>query len=73
MHPNDNFNKPYEKVRVSFEGGSYSFSKARNAGLIRIRVLFEGESLSRIYGRCFNAENLGFLGQRAAKCPAINL
>ena len=42
--------KPNEKVRVSFEGGSYSFSIARNAGLIRIRVLFEGESLSRIYG-----------------------
>ena len=51
MRPNDNFHKPYEKVRVSFEGGSYSFSKARNAGLIRIRVLFEGESLSRIYGK----------------------
>ena len=47
---NDNFRKPNEKVRVSFEGGSYSFSKVRNAGLIRIRVLFEGESLSRIYG-----------------------
>ena len=47
---NDNFRKPNEKVRVSFEGGSYSFSRARNAGLIRIRVLFEGESLSRIYG-----------------------
>ena len=54
MHPKDNFTKPYEKVRVSFEGGSYSFSRARNAGLIRIRVLFEGESFSRIYGMCYS-------------------
>ena len=50
---NDNFRKPNEKVRVSFEGWSYSFSRARNAGLIRIRVLFEGESLSRIYGTLY--------------------
>ena len=38
-------------MRVSFKGGSYSFSFAKNAGLIQGRVSFKGGSLSRIYGK----------------------
>ena len=35
-----------------FEGGPYSFSEPTNVGFIRIWVLLEDESLSRIYARC---------------------
>ena len=42
-------------LRVLLEGGSYLLALSFNAGLIRMRFLFEGESDSRIYGILFKS------------------
>ena len=40
--------------RVYIEGGYYSFTRPSTAGIITVRVLFEGESYMRKYGNRTN-------------------
>ena len=63
-HPFDNHEYPFQEFEDYFELGSLEHPHQR------FDIYYTSEEMKF---RCFNAENLGSVGQWAAKLPAIKL